>query len=134
VSRLPGVGLDARLAAATLDMAQFAARPLMISVCLAVLVAAFMRPEGCPVEWNRWRSETTFLEQDDGTQDRDGWRPANDGWRIDVSDPGGRIMAAMHAAPAQAWRVGREVHTTTGICHLSSSIDSFRNVIKRARS
>jgi len=43
VSRLPGVGLDARLAAATLDMAQFAARPLMISVCLAVLVAAFMR-------------------------------------------------------------------------------------------
>ena len=41
--------------------------------------------------------------------------PANGGWRIDVPGQGGRVMGDMHAALAEAWRVAREVHTSTGV-------------------
>jgi hypothetical protein len=42
-----GLGLEAGVAPASLDMAQFAARPLMIGLCVALITAVFMR-ETCP--------------------------------------------------------------------------------------
>lgn len=41
--------------------------------------------------------------------------PANGCWRIDVPDQDGRIMGDMHAALAEAWRLARDVHTSTGV-------------------
>jgi len=41
--------------------------------------------------------------------------PANGGWRIDVPNQAGRDLGDMPAALAEAWRVAREVHTSTGV-------------------
>jgi sulfite exporter TauE/SafE len=38
-----GLGLDEGLAPASLDLAQFAARPLLLAVCLALAIALLMR-------------------------------------------------------------------------------------------
>jgi hypothetical protein len=40
--------------------------------------------------------------------------PANGGWRIDVPDQAARVMTDMHAALAEAWRLARDAHMSTG--------------------
>lgn len=47
-----GLGLEAGMAPASLDLAQFAARPLLIGICVAFVIAWFMR-ETYPAEFAR---------------------------------------------------------------------------------